>query len=259
MAKAADQFRSSDVTFWGLAALGAWGVAVLAANISGLMPGDALATLHASRLAGGTVYQVRTELAELKQETVQLRRENNLLLQRFDLAEQARSEVTQRVGALDISLPQLIERLPGRVPIDGSVTASIVDGAALSFEAEGGSVRVRQRPLIPMRQAEELPTPTDIPAPGPSARAGEFGVALGFPVELDDAHGQWQNLLANVGTLLVGLWPMTGEAPGADGSVIIAGPIATRSAAETLCDRMGRVAVPCEPVPFAGEPLPLLN
>ena len=261
MAKAADQFKSSDVTFWGLAALASWALAVLAANVSGVIPVSSLAMLHASRIDGGTVIQLRAELAEVRQQSNQLRRENSLLLQRFDLAEQGRSDVTRRVGALEVSVPRLLERLPERVAIDGSVTASGVEGTPLTFEADGGSVRVQQRPLVPMRQPA---TPldalaTDNSAPSPAPRAGEFGVALGFPVEAEDANGQWQNLLANVGTLLIGMWPVTGEVEGGGGQVIIAGPIATSSAAETLCDRLTRVGIPCKPVPFAGDPLPLLN
>ena len=258
MARAADQFRSSDVTFWGLAALAAWGVAVLAANVSGIVPAGAFAALHASRLEGGTVNQLRAQLAELKLESDRMRRENNLLLQRFDLAEQARSEVTRRVGALEVSLPQIVERLPERIAVDGSVTASITDGTALSFEADGGSVRVQQRPLVPMRQA--APAPAVETGPASATRpAGEFGVALGFPVKAEDAEAQWQNLLANVGTLLIGLWPVTAEVEDSDGRLIVAGPIATRTEADTLCGRVSRVGIPCAPVRFEGDPLPLLN
>lgn len=259
MAKAADHFRAADVTFWGLAAIGAWALAVLAANVSAIIPEDILASLHSSRLSGGTVNQVRAEILDLQQEAAQLRRENQLLLQRFDLAERARAEVTQRVGALETSVPRLLERIAEQRVADGSVTASAVDRADLSFEAEGGSVRVRQRPLVSTPGVAQGPSPTNSAMPLPLAEAGEFGVALGFPVETEEAPGQWQTMLANVGTLLIGLWPMTGPAPGADGNVIIAGPITDRVAAEVLCERLDRVGVPCEPVPFAGEPLPLLN
>lgn len=258
MARAADQFRSSDVTFWGLAALVAWGVAVFAANVSGIVPASVFGVLHASRLDGGTVNQVRTELADLRIETARMRRENSLLLQRFDLAEQARSEVTRRVGALEVSVPRILEGQPAPTPVDSSLTASVIDGTTLSFEADGGSVRVQQRPLVPMRQAVQAPVSLagDAPEVRPS---GEFGVALGFPIHVEEAEAQWQNLLANVGTLLIGLWPVTADLEGSDGRMVIAGPIATRTDAETLCGRMSTVGIPCKPVPFEGDPLPLLN
>jgi hypothetical protein len=71
------------------------------------------------------------QVADLQAEAVRMRRENNLLLQRFDLAEQGRSEVTRRVGALEVSVPQIIERLPeADVRSTDSVTASILDGKA---------------------------------------------------------------------------------------------------------------------------------
>lgn len=257
MAKAADQFRQSDVTTWGIVALVAWAVAVLLANVSALVPAGVYGALHASRLDSGTLNQVRLDLAALEREAERLERENNLLLQRFDLAERARGDMTRRVGALEISVPQIIERLPERVSIDSSVTASVGGGQALNFDAEGGSVRVEQKPLLTPRQAalEDAVDP-DFPL---QALGQSFGVALGFPVGAEDAEGQWQNLLANVGTLLIGLWPVTTAVEAGDGLMIVAGPLATRTDAETLCGHMGRVGIPCEPVPFDGEPLPLLN
>lgn len=245
------------MTFWGVAALASWALAVLLANISGIVPAGVYGALHASRLESGTLNQVRLDLATLQAEANRLQRENNLLLQRFDLAERARSDMTRRVGALEVSVPQIIERLPERVAIDGSVTASVGGGTALSFDTEGGSVRVEQKPLLPMRRAA-LGEAVDPGFPA-EALGTSFGVALGFPVKPEDAEGQWQNLLANVGTLLIGLWPTTIGLEGSDGRLIVAGPLSTRTDAETLCGRMGKVGIPCEAVTFDGEPLPLLN
>lgn len=255
MARAADQFRSSDLTVWGIVALVSWAAAILAANVSGLLPASVFAALHASRLEGGTVNQVRAQLVTLEAETARMRRENNLLLQRLDLAEQARTQVTQRVGALEKSLPQLLERMPEAVPIDNSVTASILDGRPLSFDTDGGSVRVEQRPLVAIRPQAALPSATD-PAP---ASTDTIGVALGFPVDPADAESQWQAYLSKVGTLLIGLWPVLASAEGADGKQVIAGPLSSRAQAGELCARMDQVGIPCEIVPFVGEPLPLLN
>lgn len=245
------------MTFWGIAALSAWALAVLLANISGVIPAGVYGALHASRLQTGTLNQIRTEVVALQREADRLKRENGLLLQRFDLAERGRSDVTRRVGALEVSVPQIIERLPERIAIDSSVTASVGGGKSMSFDADGGTVRVEQKPLLPMRRstfAENLDPAFPVNALGDS-----FGVALGFPVKAEEAEAQWQNLLANVGTLLIGLWPVATDVDGTDGQLIVAGPIATKTDADLLCGRMGKVGIPCEPVPFEGDPLPLLN
>ncbi len=259
LAKAADQFRSSDVTIWGVVALVVWGTAILAANLSGLVPENILGALHASRLEGGTINQVRSQIAQLEAESERMRRENNLLLQRFDLAERARGEVTQRVGALEISMPQIIERLPEPVPIDDAVTASIVDGKPpLTYDADGGSVQVEQKPMVAVQSGEAF-EPVFEDEVETFANGETFGVALGFPVEPADAESLWQGLLAKVGTLLIGLWPVLSDVDGGTGKQVVAGPVATQSQAAELCDRMGKVGIPCQPVPFAGAPLPILN
>jgi hypothetical protein len=228
------------------------------ANISALIPADVLGALHASRLEGGTMNQLRAQVAEIRSESDRLRRENNLLLQRFLLAEEARGEVARRVGALEISLPRLTERIPERAPIDDAVTASVIDAKALNFEAEGGSVSVTHKPLVviqpgvaaPGLRAPEIAAPPD---------GSQFGVALGFPVTEGESDVLWQELMAQVGTLLIGLWPVTADAETGDGKLVIAGPIASQSQAAELCGRLGRAGIPCEPMPFKGTPLPLLN
>lgn len=257
VAKAADQFRSSDVTVWGLVALATWTVAVLAANISGVIPSSAFAALHASRLEGGTVNQVRLQVADLQSESDRMRRENNLLLQRLALAEEARGDVARRLGALEISLPRLAERIPETAPIDNSATASIGGGRPMSFDAEGGTVIVEQKPLVGLQPGETF-DPLAQSAPPPVADGKAFGVAVGFPVAATDAEAQWQQLLAKVGTLLIGLWPVLAEGEG-DAIQIVAGPVDTESQATELCARLDKVGIPCTPASFAGEPLPMLN
>jgi len=232
---------------------------VLAANLSGLVPASVLGALHASRLEGGTINQLRAQVAEIELESQRMRRENNLLLQRFTLAEQASGEVTRRVGALEVSVPQLLDRdLSGR--IDRSMTGSIGEGEVLSFETEGGSVSVQQRPLVPVRVP--LPVghgPTEGQAADVAADPDAFGLALGFPVEPGDAEAQWQSLTAKVGTQLIGLAPLLSPVDGSEGQQIVAGPLRSRSEAEEYCSRMDRVGIPCEPAPFIGQLLPLLN
>jgi hypothetical protein len=257
LAKAADQVRASDVTLWGLVALAAWSVAVLSANVAGLVPAEAFAALHQSRLEGASLTQVRAQLTTLDNEATRLRRENALLVQRFALAETAQTEATRRIGALETSLPTLLEAIPERAALDPATTAALGGGKAVSFETDGGSVRVEQRPLLGIEPSPPFPAPPPVGSAAVDAEA--FGVALGFPVAEGDTEAQWQSMLAKVGTLLIGLWPVVTEAEGSDGRLLVAGPLATRARAAELCDRLDRVGIPCAPVPFAGEPLPILN
>ena len=247
------------MTRWGIVALVAWSAAVLLANISALVPADLLGVVHASRLEGGTMNQLRAQVAEIRAESDRMRRENGLLLQRFTLAEQAQGDVTRRVGALESSVPALAERMPETAIIDDSVTASIFEGRTMNFDAEGGTVSVTQKPLAGMEGGVSAVLPEDAPADRPATADGSrFGIALGFPVAPDESEGQWQDLLAKVGTLLIGLWPVTTEAE-TGGKTIIAGPLASETQAAELCGRLDRVGIPCKPVPFRGEPLPMLN
>lgn len=260
MAKAADQVRASDVTLWGVIALACWGFAVLSANLSGLLPASVLGALHASRLEGGTINQLRSQVAEIEMESQRMRRENNLLLQRFSLAEQANGEVTRRVGALEVSVPELLDQQLRGPEIDRAMTGSIGDGEVLSFETEGGSVSVRHKPLMPAG----IPKPATMglaegqPA-DPLSDPAAFGLALGFPVAAADAEVQWQSLAAKVGTLLLGMAPLLAAVDGSQARQIIVGPLTSRTEAEELCSRMDRVGIPCEPAPFVGSSLPLLN
>lgn len=241
---------------WGIVALASWGAAVLLANISGLVPASVFAAFHASRMEAVTVAQIRAEVADLHAEADRMRRESNLMVQRFEMAEQARNEVTRRVGALEVSVPAIVEKLPQSIAIDRSVTASIVDGNAVSFEAEGGSVRVEQKPLIAIepRSAED-----EERTPLPVADGSAYGIALGFPVAPGDAEALWQEMLARVGTLLIGTWPVLVDLEDDGGTQLVAGPLGTPTQAAQLCSRMLKVGIPCEPTTFAGEPLPLLN
>jgi hypothetical protein len=257
LAKAAHQFRSADVTRWGIVALVAWSAAVLLANVAALLPADLLGGLHASRLEGATMNQLRVQVAEIRSESERMRRENGLLLQRFAMAEEQYGAVKRRVGALESSLPALADRGPGTAVIDDSVTASILDLPTMSFDAEGGSVSITQKPLAGLDGRVAATAPADTAAP-PVADGSRVGIALGFPVAAGESAAQWQDLLARVGTLLIGLWPVTTDAE-TGGKTIIAGPIASETQAAELCGHLDRVGIPCKPVPFRGEPLPLLN
>lgn len=248
------------MTLWGIVALSCWAFAVLSANVSGLIPAGALGALHASRLEGATVNQLRSQVAELEREAQRMRRENNMLVQRFAIAEQASGEVTRRVGALEVSVPKLLDGRAAVPRIDRTTTGAIGSGEVLSFDAEGGSVSVQQKPLVPVQQP--LHQLQELASQQPAASAADpnaFGMALGFPVELEDAEAQWQALTAKVGTLLIGMAPLLAPVEDGPGQRIVAGPLDSRSQAEELCGRMDRVGIPCMPAPYVGNSFPLLN
>ena len=291
MAKAADQFRSSDVTVWGIVALVAWGIAVLSANLSALVPASVYGALHASRLEGSTLNQLRAEVATLGAEAARMQRDASQLQQRFALTEDSTGEITRRVGALEISVPALIEAQyealrpaePALQPIDPTPTGAIdvtpvaaaepppaapdptetaaIGDKPITFEVDGGLVMVQQRPLVPGSDEVRLrlvPVDTPMPAELPEP-SGTIGLAIGFPVRPDEAEARWQEVLALAGTALVGMSPILGESEGPGGKRLVAGPVLDRASALELCGELTRKGIPCEAVAFSGDPLPLLN
>lgn len=257
--KAADQFRSSDVTRWGITALAIWGVAVLSANLSGLVPSGVFAALHASRVEGATMAQLRQQVAGLQDESARLKRETAQLLQRFDMNEDSTSAITRRVGALEVSLPKLVEQQFSRTqPVDPIATGSI--DKPITFEVDGGTVEVRQQPLVPGAEVKFKPVPVAAAMPPEIAPDGSsMGIALGFPVTADEAEARWQEMLADAGTMLMGLKPVLATTKDGTRGLIVAGPVTDKASALDLCKRLDTQGIPCEAQPYAGEPFPLLN
>ncbi|MGV3651020.1 MAG: hypothetical protein ACO1OK_06310 [Devosia sp.] len=262
MRRLSDQIRPSDVTLWGGIALGCWAAAVLAANLSALLPPNVLAGLHASRLDGGTLNQLRGQVAGLEADAARLRRDTAALERRFQLNQEQAGTVTQRVGALESSIPRLLEALPKTAEIDRSaMTASTRTNAPQRFAAEGGSVVVRQTPLVP-------PAPLQLPVDGASvaqplpselsvaaAPDAALGLAIGPAVSAKDAAGAWTDLEARVGALLIGLSPVVAQDETGKASRLVVGPLAGEAEAEMLCSHLEMVAVACTPVPYIGDPL----
>lgn len=264
MAKASEQFRQSDVTTWGVVALVCGALAVFGANVSALLPQSLLGGLHQPRIAGASLDSLRLQVLNLTEETTRLRRENDTLVTRFSLQEQAGNEVTRRVGALEVSIPRLVEALPDSADVDRSaLTASIAGNpdAALVFNADGGSVVVRQSPLPQM--AGPATTTANQPLPDPistqsiaSSTPNEdaFGIAIGPEVGFDTAPSEWNDLTVKLGPLLFGLSPLLTEGEGNTRRIVV-GPIADLDEARALCERLGRVAIACLPMPYSGLPM----
>lgn len=261
LVKAADLFRSSDVTKWGITALAIWGVAVLSANLTGLVPPAILASLHASRVEGATLNQLRNQVAALQDESARTKLANNELLARFNMNEDTTTSITKRVGALEVSIPKLVEQQLASVqqPVDPTSTGSI--DKPITFEVDGGTVEVRQQPLFPgSPEVTFKAAPFAAAMPDEIAPSGtSMGIGLGFPVTPDEAEPAWQEMLADAGTMLMGLRPVLATAEGTTNKLIIAGPITDKASALDLCKRLDRQGIPCQALPYAGDPLPMLN
>lgn len=261
MAKPVDHFRPSDITFWGVFALVVWGVAVLGANASAFIPDGVLGGLHASRLDGANLNQLRSQVAQLQAQTTQLKVENTVLLQRFALGEQASGEVTRRVGALELTVPQLLDALNARgLGVDPGTTASTGTSPATTFDVQGGSVSYTTTPMSAARSPvattpQQMPDAIGRVAPDSSA----FGIALGPPIDDDEGAATWRSMTDKVGALLLGMGPLLANVEGSAGKRLVVGPVASEAEARQLCGRMAKVGIACASVPFIGNPLPLLN
>jgi hypothetical protein len=260
LAKPVDHFRAADITFWGVFALVTWTIAVLGANVSAFIPRAILGGLHASRLDGASFNQLRGQVAELESETARLRQDNSVLMQRFALNEQSGGEVMRRVGALELTVPQLLDALNARGPgIDTGTTASTGAGPATSFDVEGGSVSYTTSPMaaVESTEAANQPMPSALSAIAPDSNA--FGIALGPPIDADEGETAWRSMNDKVGTLMLGMGPLLATVEGSGGKRLVVGPIATEADARQLCGHMAKVGIACASVPFIGTPLPLLN
>ena len=263
MGKPTDQFRASDITFWGVFALVSWAVALVGGTVSVFIPSGVLGGLHSSRLDGANLNQLRSQLVTLETETARLKQDNAVLLQRFSLNEEATGEVTRRVGALELTVPQMLEALNRGAGIDFGTTASTgTGGEVVSFDVEGGSVKYVRTPMsnavsAPQTASVEQDIPKELGPIAPDSSA--FGIALGPPIDAEEGEAAWLSMNTKVGTLLVGLAPLLANVEGSAGKRLVAGPFAAEAEARQLCGHMAKVGIACASVPFIGQPLPLTN
>lgn len=234
-----------------------WAFAMLGANVSGFIPDSVFAGLHASRLEGASLNQLRTQMAALQSEAARLKQENTVLLQRFVLNEQANGEVTRRVGALEMTVPRIYDALSAAQAVDSTITASTGTGNVTSFDTDGGSVSYTTTPLAARGAHAEQPMPQALATvtPDPSL----FGIALGPPIDADEGEATWRGMSDKIGALILGLGPLMANVEGGSGKRLVVGPISSEAEARQLCGRMAKIGIACASVPFIGEPLPLLN
>lgn len=244
-------FEHSDITLWGIAALVCSTLAVLAANVSALIPDNVVAGLHATRLEGGNANQLRSHIIEMRAETVRLTREHRALLARLNLLDDDSGEMVRRLAAVERSMPLLIESLPLNSDIDRSVlTASIAATSPEVYEADGGLVVVRQSALFQDIDDSAL----DQPLPPLPTMAG-YGVALGGELPRE-AAAQWRSELLNQAEpLLDGMTFILGESGTINNVRLIAGPFAAYEDASMICEPLGAMGIDCTPLPYEGSPL----
>ncbi|WP_139198837.1 hypothetical protein [Devosia sp. YR412] len=257
MAKASEQFRQSDVTTWGIVALVLAAIAVMGANVSAMVPQSVLAGLHKTRIEGASLTQLRSQVADLRLQMQELHRENGVLTARFNLGEEQSGEVVRRVGALEVSVPNLLELSPRSSGVDrSSLTSAIGTDAGTEFEAEGGSVLVRQQPMAELAPpVPSQPIPAPVQQAATPASATTFGLALGPAIGAEQASETWRDLNVKLGPLLFGLAPVLADESNGTKKRLVVGPIAQLAEASALCGRLERVSVACMPVPFTGTPL----
>ena len=141
-----------------------------------------------------------------------------------------------------------------------SLTASIGANETLTFNAEGGSVAVRQSALpqatAPAEASQPLPAivqPQVVATAVPNTEA--YGIAVGAAVPFEQTPALWNDLTLKLGPLLFGLSPLViDEANGSDKRIVV-GPIEALSEARALCERFERVSIACVPMPYSGTPM----
>ena len=261
LAKASEQFRQSDVTIWGIVALICAGLAVFGSNISVLLPQSVIGGLHQPRVAGASIETLRQQVSELREETTRLKREKELLVSRFAVQERSGNDVIRRVGALEVTVPRMLESLPNGTAVDrSSLTASIGANETLTFDAEGGSVAVRQSTLpqaAPAQAGVDQPLPAPVQAQYAMAMPNEdaYGIAVGAAVPFEQTASLWSDLTLKLGPLLFGLSPLVVDEANGDDKRIVVGPIEELAEARALCQRFERVSIACIPMPYTGTPL----
>jgi len=270
MAQFTDNIKHSDVSLWGVIVLICGAIAILSANLPSLISQNLSTSLHSTRYDGTSLNNLRSQVAQLQSDAMRMQNEYNRMTTMLKLAEQRRGEVTRRVGAMESSLPLLLEAIPPGVKVDSLITtAGINENKEAKIEGEGGYAMVSSSPM----EGVSAPTQLETPAMPQSlsnkssvientqdeliiGSASEFGIALGSEIVKTDAFVTWQDIERKVGLLLLGLEPILSVSKNGEKQRLIAGPIEDYAQAEQLCTRMIRVGISCLPVTYEGVAMP---
>ena len=136
------------MSFWGAAALICVAAAVVSATISAAFPGATLAGLHSNRTinssgdsrpddSAAVVADLKTaqaQLAGLEGSEAGLRTANAELETRLATALADTHRLSERVGALEASLPRLADAIGARpAPVDSTIITGSIDAPASGF------------------------------------------------------------------------------------------------------------------------------
>ncbi|HTJ59349.1 MAG TPA: hypothetical protein VL418_17580 [Devosiaceae bacterium] len=159
-------------------------LALFLTSLSGLMPEQFFASLHASRgaIAAYGIGEVRTQLTALAAEEARLGATSDQLAARADSAEANTASVRSEVGTLAARLP----RLTATIPISGAIDTSTLTGSIDPVQ-HGFSPRVpapesiRSAPAVeqplPPALTPKVSQPVVIPLPPPSLATIEPAMA----------------------------------------------------------------------------------
>lgn len=238
-----DSLVRKDAMGWGLGAIAALALAIVAANLAAFVPASWLTGLHATSQQGGNLTLLKAEVDMLRAELSRSERASALLTTRMALIEDNRTSFARRVGALEASVPVLLKNLSDAAGIDNSLlTAGI--GVAGESPAEGGTLVISRTPLF--AAAQPLPAPVQA-----------FGLALGAAIMESAAPGAWRGIAATAGTILIGMQPLLAPDENGDGPRrLVAGPVASYDEALRLCAAMSLRDVACQAASFDGTALP---
>lgn len=259
MAKLHEPIRPSDITFWGILALVAWGVALVGAGASAVLPPGLLSGLHTPLVQAGSTAQLQAKVADINARVASLKADNTALMDRVALADQQRTDITRRLGALEVTMPRIVEAVNTPVALDHStITGDISGVSSMVASAEGGTVVYSTTPLVPSATSPDAaaaqPMPSALVPPGPNPAA--FAVALGPPILTTEGPAAWKSFGDKAGTLLIGLSPLLAPLEGAPGERLIAGPLASEAAARELCGSFAKMGISCSSVAYIGDRLP---
>ncbi len=240
---------------WGVVALVCGTLAVLGVNVAAVVPAQWMAGLHASRMEGTSLVQLRERIARLETEAAGLRRANEEIATRASLTEQSASDMARRVDVLETALPAIVEASRAPALDRDAITASTAAPATVPPAETDSNFVVRRVPLL-APPPSLVPPDQALPAPLALATITDHGIVLGSPVRPAEALDAWRALAAEAGTLLVGLDPMI--EPGEGERRIVAGPLGSAARAEDLCRRLIARQIACAPLAFdRGRLVPL--
>jgi hypothetical protein len=271
MAWQIEKYRQSDVNFWGVIAIACVGVAFAASNLSAMLPNQWLSGLHSTRQGGGSFSELQSQVASLREESTRLRTEGGRISTILKLGDSQQKDATKRIGALENSIPILLEQIPLGPNIDSAtVTGSVNDQTSPVRQVQGGAVAVTTSPLDGGEVKQKVPAKISaVASPVMLADTAEtatsaglrplttefFGLAMGDSVDLQDAYLYWREIHNNVGALLLGLDPVLSDNQNGEFH-LVAGPVNTVADAESLCALILRNGLQCLPVPYSGYELP---